>query len=72
MGRRCVVGFRRSKRDRWIFGVCGGIAHHYGYKPWAVRLAVAIVAIAIPGVSVIPALLVYILLGFLVPESDLY
>jgi phage shock protein PspC (stress-responsive transcriptional regulator) len=52
--------------------VCGGFAHQYGYRPWVVRLVVAIIAIAIPGVSVIPALAVYILLGLLLPESDLY
>jgi phage shock protein PspC (stress-responsive transcriptional regulator) len=63
---------KRAKRDRWIFGVCGGIAHQYGYRPWVVRLALIVVSIAIPGISVIPALLVYVLLGFLLPESDLY
>jgi phage shock protein PspC (stress-responsive transcriptional regulator) len=52
--------------------VCGGIAHQYGYRSWAVRLAFAVIAIAIPGVSVIPALAVYVLLGLLVPETDLY
>ena len=33
------MGIRRAKRDRWIAGVCGGIAHTYGYKPWVVRLS---------------------------------
>lgn len=66
------MGFRRSKRDRWIFGVCGGIARQYGFRPWVVRLVLIVISIAIPGISVIPALLAYVLLGLLVPESDLY
>lgn len=61
---------RRSKEDRWIFGVCGGLAHAFGYSPNLVRLLTVIVAIIIPGISVIPVLLVYIALGFLLPESE--
>jgi phage shock protein C len=61
---------QRAKRDRWIMGVCGGIAHRYGWSSMVVRLATIVVAIAIPGVSVIPTLLVYFLLGYLLPETD--
>ena len=61
---------QRAKRDRWIMGVCGGIAHRYGWGSMVVRLATIVVAIAIPGVSVIPTLLVYFLLGYLLPETD--
>jgi len=61
---------KRAKRDRWIMGVCGGIAHRYGWSSTAVRLATIIVAIVIPGFSVIPTLLVYFLLGYLLPETD--
>ena len=35
-----------------------------------VRLVTVIVAIIIPGVSVIPTLLIYFLLGYLLPETD--
>ena len=28
----------RSRRDRWIYGVCGGIARRYGWSSTAVRL----------------------------------
>ncbi|WP_304348825.1 PspC domain-containing protein, partial [Corynebacterium frankenforstense] len=31
----------RSPVDRWIGGVCGGIAETYGWDPVIVRLAVA-------------------------------
>jgi hypothetical protein len=35
-----------------------------------VRLATIVVAIVIPGVSVIPTLMVYFLLGYLLPETE--
>ncbi|MDQ3924576.1 MAG: PspC domain-containing protein, partial [Actinomycetota bacterium] len=43
-------------------GVCGVIAHRYGWSSTVVRLATIILAIIIPGFSAIPALLVYFLL----------
>lgn len=61
---------RRAKRDRWIYGVCGGIARRYGWSSTAVRAVVVFLAIFIPGVSVIPAVLIYVLLGYLLPEED--
>ena len=65
-------GLKRAKRDRWIMGVCGGIAHRYGWSPTVVRLATSILAIIIPGFSAIPTLLVYFLLGYLLPETDAF
>ncbi len=65
-----MMGLKRAKRDRWIMGVCGGIAHRYGWSLTAVRIATIVVAIIIPGFSVIPTLLVYFLLGYLLPETD--
>ena len=65
-------GLKRAKRDPWIMGVCGGIAHRYGWSSTAVRLATAVVAVVIPGVSVVPTLLVYFLLGYLLTETDEY
>lgn len=62
------MGIRRAKRDRWIWDVCGGTAHHYGRSTTTVRIVVVLLAIFIPGMSGIPAL-TYILLGFLLPES---
>ncbi len=64
------MGIRRAKRDRWIYGVCGGIAHHFGWNPTVVRLVAILLAIFIPGVSVIPAVIIYVLLGYLLPESE--
>ncbi len=37
-----------------------------------VRIVVVLLAIFIPGVSVIPAVLIYVLLGYLLPETEAY
>ena len=64
------MNIRRAKRDRWILGVCGGVAHTYGWSSGAVRLATAVLAIIVPGFSVIPILAIYVLLGAVLPESE--
>lgn len=64
------IGLTRSTTNRWIFGVCGGIAEQYGMNPLAVRAGVALLAIIIPGVSVFPTILLYIALGLLLPADD--
>ena len=65
-----MMGLKRAKRDRWIMGVCGSIAHRYSWNSTVVRLVTITLAIVIPGVSVIPTLLIYFLLGYLLPETD--
>ncbi|CAN5531337.1 hypothetical protein BH24ACT22_BH24ACT22_10580 [soil metagenome] len=64
------MNLKRATRDRWIFGVCGGIGRAYGMSSNMVRLIVAIVAVIIPGISVVPALIIYVLLGIFLPETD--
>ncbi len=66
------MNVKRAKRDRWILGVCGGVAHAYGWSPGAVRLATAVLAVIIPGPSLVATLLVYLLLGAILPESEEY
>ena len=63
---------RRATRDRWVMGVCGGIAHTYGWNSNVVRLLTAVLAIVIPGFSLIPVILIYILLGAILPETQEY
>lgn len=58
---------KRARRDRWALGVCSGIAHRYGWKPNMVRLVAAILAIAIPGPSLVISVLAYLALGLLLP-----
>jgi len=64
------MGIRRAKRDRWIWGVCGGIAHAFGWNSTVVRIVVVLLAIFVPGVSVVPAVLLYVLLSYLLPEAE--
>ena len=66
------MNIKRAKRDRWIMGVCGGVAHTYGWSSGLVRLATAVLAIVIPGFSLIPVLAIYVLLGAVLPESEEY
>lgn len=53
----------RSRRERMISGVCGGLAQHFGVDPVIVR--VAFVALGL-GTGV--GLLAYIILAIVVPE----
>ena len=63
------MNLKRASRDRWIFGVCGGIARTYGFSSNVVRLAVALLALFIPGPNVL-VLIAYVLLGIFLPETD--
>ena len=57
---------RRSRRNRMIAGVCGGIAERLGWDPTLVRVlyvAVSILSVAFPGI------LVYIVLWILMPKA---
>jgi len=56
---------RRSRRNRIIFGVCGGLANFFGISAFWFRLAFLIALI--PGG--VPGLLVYLLLFLIVPSE---
>jgi phage shock protein C len=64
------LNFKRAKRDRWILGVCGGVAHTYGWSSSVVRLVTVVIAVIIPGPSTLLAFVIYLLLGFILPESE--
>jgi phage shock protein PspC (stress-responsive transcriptional regulator) len=64
------IGLTRSTTNRWIFGVCGGIAEQYGINALAVRVGAALLAIVIPGVSLVPTILLYIILGLMLPKDS--
>jgi phage shock protein C len=64
-----VLNIERAKRDRWLLGVCGGIAHRYGWSPNLVRLVTVILGIFLPGPNVI-VVVAYIVLGLILPESE--
>ena len=63
------MNIERAKRDRWLLGVCGGIAHKYGWSPNLVRLVTVILGIFLPGPNVI-VVVAYIILGLILPESE--
>lgn len=49
--------------------MCGGIAEKFGVNPLAVRIGLAVLAVVIPGVSIFPVIVLYILAGLLLPED---
>ena len=57
-----VNGFRRSRGDRWIGGVCGGLARSTGMEAWLFRLLFAVLFICAGA-----GLLLYVLLWIFVP-----
>jgi phage shock protein C len=63
-------GHKTGEEGSLDLGRLRGIAHHFGWSSTAVRVVVVFLAIFIRGVSVIPAVLIYLLLGFILPESE--
>ena len=59
-----VNAFRRSRNDRWIAGVCGGIGRATGIESWVWRLFFTVLLIC-GGAG----LLVYFLLAIFVPNE---
>ena len=56
----------RSRTDRVLAGVCGGIAETYGADPTAVRLLAALIGIF---TGIFPMLILYLVAAVIVPES---
>jgi phage shock protein C len=54
-----VNGLRRSRDDRWLGGVCGGIARSTGIAAWLWRLALTVLALC-AGTGVVAYLLLWI------------
>jgi len=57
----------RSKNDRMIAGVCGGLAQWLGWDPTAVRALFALATIFSFGIG---GLIAYIVLGIVMPMED--
>lgn len=62
--RHAINGLRRSRGDRWIAGVCAGIAAATGVDTWVWRLLFATLTL-FGGAG----LLMYVLLWIFVPEA---
>ncbi|MFW9844294.1 MAG: PspC domain-containing protein [Candidatus Thorarchaeota archaeon] len=56
-------GLRRSRNDRLILGLCGGIAEYYNMDSTLVRILMFLLTLTVIG------LLGYIIIGLIVPEE---
>ena len=58
---------RRSRSNKMIAGVIGGLARYFGFDPTMARViyvVLSVISVAFPGI------LVYILLWIIMPEGD--
>ena len=60
-------GLQRSREQRILAGVCGGIAEWLGWNASLVRLLYVLVSIASVA---FPGILVYVILWILMPERE--
>lgn len=58
---------RRSRHNRWIGGVVGGLAEFFGLDPTLARIIYVLVSILS---AAFPGILVYIILWILIPMED--
>ncbi|MEO6519495.1 MAG: PspC domain-containing protein [Pseudoxanthomonas sp.] len=58
--------FSRSRSDRMVAGVIGGIARRYGWSSTLLRVLFVIVSIAS---AAFPGILVYLILWMLMPDE---
>ena len=56
----------RSRRDRMIAGVCGGLAQSLGWSATSVRVLYVIVSVLS---AAFPGILVYVILWIVMPEE---
>ena len=56
----------RSRSDRMIAGVMGGIARRFGWNPTLVRVLFVILLLAS---AAFPGIIVYLILWMLIPED---
>lgn len=61
-----VKKLTRSRDDRWLGGICGGIADYAGIDPNVVRIVVAVCTLLGAG----SLILAYIVALFLIPLED--
>jgi phage shock protein C len=60
------MALTRSRKDRLIGGVCGGLAKTLGWNPTLVRILYVLVSILS---AAFPGILVYIILWIVMPEE---
>ncbi|GMR21812.1 MAG: hypothetical protein BMS9Abin37_0129 [Acidobacteriota bacterium] len=57
----------RSKSERMLLGVCGGIAQWLGWDPTIVRVAYVLISVCS---AAFPGIFVYIILALVMPPGD--
>ncbi len=57
----------RSKSDRMIAGVCGGLARWLGWDPTALRILYVLISIFS---AAFPGIIVYIILALVMPSDE--
>lgn len=57
---------RRSRTERMIAGVCGGIAEYFNWDPTIVRIGYVLISIFS---AAFPGIIVYIILALVIPEK---
>jgi len=60
------MALHRSRRNRMIAGVCGGLAETLGWDPTMVRLLYVLVSVLS---AAFPGILVYVILWVVAPEA---
>ena len=54
----------RSKKNRWLTGLCGGLGEYFNIDPIIIRIVAVLLELSILG------LIAYFLLSYYVPEDD--
>ncbi|AKB39255.1 PspC domain-containing protein [Methanosarcina mazei] len=57
----------RSKSDRMVFGVCGGLGKYFGVDPTLIRLGFAFF-ILLSGIG--PGIVIYIIMAIIMPQEN--
>lgn len=57
----------RSRRNRWVAGVVGGLADYFGIDATLARIIYVLVSIFS---AAFPGILIYIILWILIPQGD--
>lgn len=60
-------GLTRSRSNKMIAGVCGGLAEHFGWDPSLVRVVYVLVSLFSVG---FPGIIVYVVLWLVIPEAE--
>jgi phage shock protein C len=58
----------RSKKERMVAGICGGVAEYYGQDPTIIRLVWVLITVF---TWFVPGIIAYVLAWVVVPEQPL-